>query len=92
MCGQRRAGYKPGTMNTLLAQSSNGGGAAAAGFGLCWLLGAGIALAITAFTIWMLVDVLSGNKPTNEKLLWALVIIFTGGLGAIIYFVVARGK
>jgi hypothetical protein len=60
------------------------------GFGIfaCffWLLG----LAATVFWIWMLVDVLVSNLPTNEKILWALVIIFTTIIGALIYFFVAR--
>ncbi len=77
----------------LLAQANNSGGAGGGILaGGCGLIGLGIGLAIFAFTIWMLVDVLSSSKTTNEKLLWALVIIFTGGLGAILYFVIARGK
>ena len=50
-----------------------------------------IALAATAFWIWMLVDCLM-NEPSegNDKLIWALVILFTHGLGAIIYFLARR--
>ena len=56
-------------------------------FLVCGLL----ALAATAFWIWMLVDCIT-NEPSegNDKLIWALVILFAHGLGAIIYFMVRR--
>ena len=50
-----------------------------------------LALAATAFWIWMLVDCIK-NEPSegNDKLIWALVILFAHGLGAIIYFMARR--
>ncbi len=50
-----------------------------------------LALAATAFWIWMLVDCIT-NEPSegNDKLIWALVILFAHGLGAIIYFLARR--
>ncbi len=54
------------------------------GFGL-------IGIAATILWVWMLVDCLT-NEPSqgNDKLIWALVVIFLGGLGAILYFFVRR--
>ncbi len=56
-------------------------------FLVCGLL----ALAATAFRIWMLVDCLM-NEPSegNDKLVWAMVILFATGLGAILYFLARR--
>ena len=56
-------------------------------FLVCGLL----ALAATAFWIWMLVDCIT-NEPSegNDKLIWALVILFAHLLGAIIYFLARR--
>jgi uncharacterized protein YneF (UPF0154 family) len=50
-----------------------------------------LGLASLGFWIWMLVDCLS-NEPSggNDKLIWALVIVFTGWIGAAIYFFVRR--
>jgi phosphotransferase system glucose/maltose/N-acetylglucosamine-specific IIC component len=48
-------------------------------------------LAVTGFWIWMLIDCVS-NEPSegNDKIIWILIIIFTHGLGALIYFFVRR--
>ena len=51
-----------------------------------------VVVAATAFWIWMLVDLLSSNRPTDQKLLWGLVILLTHLLGAVIYFAVERPK
>ena len=80
----------------LLAQAANPDtGAAAAGGIFAGLAGLMvvfwvIAIAGTIFTVWMLVDVLTSNRETNEKILWALVILLTNLLGAVIYFIVGR--
>lgn len=75
---------------TLLAQSSDAG--AFAGMGamviLLWVLAAAVAL----FWVWMLIDCLSSPMPTNEKLLWALVILLGAGIGALLYFFIKRGN
>ena len=50
-------------------------------------------IATMAFWIWMLVDCLTKVRSDgNDKLIWALVIIFAHGLGALIYFFVQRPK
>lgn len=45
----------------------------------------------TLFWIWMLVDCLT-NEPSvgNDKLVWALVIVFLNGFGALLYYFVRR--
>ena len=48
------------------------------------------ALLLTAFWIWMLVDCLTSAMPTNEKILWALVMLIVPLIGSILYFFVKR--
>jgi hypothetical protein len=45
-----------------------------------------------AFWIWMLVDCAQApEKPgTNDRLVWILIIVLTGFIGALIYFFVIR--
>ena len=59
---------------------------------LLFLLFAGtLSLAFFAFWIWMLIDCLQYEEDKdNQKLVWALVIIFTNWLGALIYYFVRR--
>jgi len=61
------------------------------GFAVVWLMMALFALTATGFWIWMLIDCVS-NEPSegNDKIIWILIIIFTHGLGALIYFFVRR--
>ena len=72
------------------------GPALAAGtFGWFWLmfcLFAGtISLAGLALWIWMLVEVLTRETDEgNNRLVWALVIVFTHWVGALIYLLVRR--
>lgn len=57
------------------------------GFGL---LGGIIALALTLFWVWMLIDCLTEQK--EDKLVWFLVIFFLNLLGAFLYYLLARKK
>ncbi|MBK8171601.1 MAG: PLDc_N domain-containing protein [Sandaracinaceae bacterium] len=60
-------------------------------FALVWLCFALGALLATVFWIWMLVECLTKEPDTGDtKLIWALVIIFTHGLGAVLYFFIRR--
>lgn len=76
---------------SLLAQNDD---AAAAGMGLacmCPLL-----LVVAAgfgFWIWMLIDCIS-KEPSggNDKLIWILVLVFLGWIGALVYYFVRRPK
>ncbi len=50
-----------------------------------------LSVASVVFWIWMLIDC-AMNEPSegNDKVIWILVILFTQGLGALIYFFVRR--
>jgi hypothetical protein len=47
-------------------------------------------LAASVFWLWMLIDALTNEPTTNDKLLWFLVIFFLHFIGALIYFFVRR--
>ena len=72
------------------------GPALAAGtFGWLWLMmclvGGTLGLAALALWIWMLVEVLT--RETDEgsnRLIWALIIVFTHWIGALIYLLARR--
>jgi hypothetical protein len=66
-------------------------GTVVAGFGGFAVVMLILALALSVFWLWMLIDCLSSNLPSSEKLLWALLIFFTHILGAILYYVMVRG-
>jgi hypothetical protein len=52
-----------------------------------------LALAGTALWIWMIVDCASNEiGPGDDRLIWILVIVFTGWIGALIYLIVRRQK
>lgn len=76
-------------MTTPLVLAQSGGGIMA-GLGLLWLALVVIGILTTLFWIWMLVDCLTSDLPSTEKLIWALVIIFLHVLGALIYYFAAR--
>jgi hypothetical protein len=61
-----------------------------AGMGALMLVFWTIALLGSIFWIWMLVDCLTSDLPSGEKLIWALVIIFLHFIGALIYYVAGR--
>ena len=52
-----------------------------------------IGLAVFAFWLWMLIDAITkAPSEGNTRLIWILVIIFAGIIGAIIYFFMQRPK
>ena len=52
-----------------------------------------IGLAMLAFWVWMLIDAITRNfKDGTEKIIWILVIVFTGIIGAAIYYFVGRSR
>jgi hypothetical protein len=56
-----------------------------------WLAGGAIGLAGLALWIWMLIEVLTRETDEgNNRLIWALVIVFTHWIGALIYLLVRR--
>ncbi len=51
------------------------------------------ALGMMLFWLWMFIDCLQrdfGSVDPNTKLLWILVILFAGALGALIYFIMVK--
>jgi len=50
-----------------------------------------LTIALFVFWIWMLVDCLTSAMPTNEKILWAVVMLVVPLVGSLIYFFVKRG-
>jgi DMSO reductase anchor subunit len=58
---------------------------------LCMLVFFVLGAVATGFWIWMLVDCLTKESSQgNDKLVWAVVIFFLHGLGAILYYFVRR--
>ena len=52
---------------------------------------AAISIGLFVFWIWMLVEVLTKEPSDGDsKLVWALVVIFLGQLGALLYFFIRR--
>ena len=77
----------------LLADSTGAGGAAVAGgIGIFMILVWVFGVAVTILWIWMLIDCLSSSLPTNEKLLWAIVIILLPLVGSLLYMFIARPR
>lgn len=79
----------------LLAQVSPDSVGVGIGIGVVFLLGLAILLAIGvfAFWVWMLVDCAQAPEPpgeSNHRLIWILILVFTGWLGALLYFFIVR--
>jgi len=52
-----------------------------------------VGLAVFAFWLWMLIDVITKcPSEENKKLIWILVVVFTGAIGATVYYFVQRPK
>jgi hypothetical protein len=45
---------------------------------------------VLAFWIWMIVDCATKEPPGNEKIVWILIVVVLGLIGAIVYFFVRR--
>ncbi len=63
-------------------------------FPLLLLLVGGI-ISLTSLVVWImaLVDAIKNPRLSdNERLIWVIVILLTGCLGALIYFIVGRKK
>jgi hypothetical protein len=76
----------------LFAQADNGAGQVAGGILSVMLVVWVVAILASLFWLWMLIDVLTSSRPTNEKILWFLVIFFLHLIGAVAYFVIARQR
>lgn len=61
--------------------------------GIVFLLFVVFILLATGIWIFALVDVIKSSfRNENEKLIWVLIIIFTGFIGAILYYAISEGK
>lgn len=49
-----------------------------------------LGLPLFAFWIWMLIDCLTKEADQNQKLIWLLVIIFVGFIGAPLYLFIRK--
>ncbi len=52
----------------------------------------GLLLVGSALWIWMLVDCLTSDLPSTDKLTWTLVILFLHVLGAVLYLTIGRPR
>ena len=75
-----------------LAFAQAAAGDAAAGASMAFLvIAACVGLAALALWLWALVDCLRDDTAVgNEKLLWALIILLGGAIGAILYLLIRR--
>jgi len=48
-------------------------------------------VAVFIFWLWMLIDLLQ-RKKMDDKLIWALILIFLNILGAILYYLLVKAK
>ena len=77
-------------MNLLFLLADNAGEASQVFFGF-GMVGLVIALILSLFWLWMLIDALtSPSLESTMKIVWALVIFFLPFLGALAYFFIGR--
>jgi hypothetical protein len=57
---------------------------------LLLLLSVGVGLTMFIFWVRMLIDCAKNEPEGNDKLVWIIVIVFTGIIGAFIYYFVRR--
>ncbi|MFA7654289.1 MAG: PLDc N-terminal domain-containing protein [Candidatus Magasanikbacteria bacterium] len=67
------------------------GGVVGWGIGMILLIGLiFFGLGIFCFVFWLLMLIHAASKPINDKVVWVLVIVFTGIIGALIYYFVVK--
>jgi len=60
---------------------------------LFWLLFFGIGILATVFWIFMIIDCAKREFPkSDDKIMWILLIVLVGAIGAIIYYFVVKSK
>jgi hypothetical protein len=53
---------------------------------------AGVSVLVFIFCLWMLADCIKNDRlSSTNKIVWSVLILFTGGLGALIYYFAGRG-
>ena len=85
-----------GLLQVLAQVDSTGGGGGAGlaiGGGLIGCVFFLIAIVAFAFWVWMLIDAVQRDfGEGSEKIVWILVLVFTGIIGALIYFFAGRSR
>lgn len=62
-------------------------------FILIWVVMIGIGIALVVFWIVAIIDVIQREFPgENDKLIWVLVVVLAGWIGALIYWFAGRDK
>jgi len=60
-------------------------------FFLIWIFAALVGMALFALWLWALIEIITKETDDqNTRLIWVLVVIFTHGIGALIYLAVRR--
>ncbi|MCD6361671.1 MAG: PLDc_N domain-containing protein [Armatimonadetes bacterium] len=60
-------------------------------FGIIWLLMFAFIIGMMALWVWMIVDVVRRQfEDDNTRLMWVLIVVLAGWVGAIIYYFVGR--
>ena len=59
-------------------------------FIIVWLLFLFVGLVIFGLWVWMLID--CAKREFDEKLMWIIIIIFAGWIGAILYYFLVKRK
>jgi hypothetical protein len=60
--------------------------------GLCVIIAIGL-IGLVSIWIWALIDAIKNPAlDSNMRLIWILVLVFTGVLGAIVYLLIGRSK
>jgi len=80
------------TWTGMLAQNNGGGAAGGIIGGAVGLIFCAIGIALLVFWIWMLIDCVQREFEGNGKIIWILVIVLLGWIGALIYLFVGRSK
>jgi hypothetical protein len=81
----------PGAMPELKYQGF--GKAISALFGIAFLgVIVFVAIGIASFVFWLLMFIHAASKPIENKALWIVILIFTGAIGAIVYYFVVKKK
>jgi Phospholipase_D-nuclease N-terminal len=87
--GCQGRGVAMSSLCLLAQQPDEGGGLLGGALGLMCIVWMLVILA-SLFWLWMLIDALTNEPTTNDKILWFLVIFFLHLLGAVIYYFVRK--
>jgi cytochrome c biogenesis factor len=59
---------------------------------LIWLLVMALIVVSVVFWIWMIIDCAQRKMKDNDKVVWILILIFLGSIGALVYYFVVKRK